>query len=128
MKHFLLTIFFCVLVYHLVGQTIVTLTLPNNCNSTVSVQSEEFKKGPCINIYPNPNDGEFSLQVAFTSVPGKSKINIRTTNGNVVYSEIVYSNSKMLVKQLKLSYLSSGHYILEIVSDTQIISTQFIKQ
>lgn len=84
------------------------------------VTSPELPKG-VMNIYPNPNDGNFALD--FTSQEGYDQIMVSVVNqnGNVVLREEI-SNDQYL-KHYDLSYLVPGIYIIMISAD-RILSTQ----
>jgi hypothetical protein len=80
-----------------------------------------------IELYPNPNNGRF--RVEFSSIPpdAESIVNIASPSGAVVYNGMI--DASAYSKEIDISDLSSGTYILFITSDRKIIATKkFIKQ
>ena len=77
------------------------------------------------NLYPNPNDGRFSIN--FTTILEAENYNVTIVDliGKTVYQQEL-SNDET-IKQFDLSHLKSGIYVL-IISSNQILLTQkFIK-
>lgn len=80
----------------------------------VGIDTDLQKAGP-IAIYPNPVNNRFKIE---TSSPIE-QIRVLDIQGQVV--QIKYA------RQIDASALPSGLYILEAISDTKILRTQFIK-
>ena len=107
------------------GQTVVTLQLPDNCN--VNGLEDVIKNNDNIlKIYPNPSNGKFSLVVSSDVFIGKATIYIHSIESKIVYSEKIFCNSKKLVKQLNLSKLVHGTYILEVKSEKEVYSKKLL--
>jgi len=89
------------------------------------VTSPELPKG-LLNIYPNPNDGNFSLD--FTALEGYDQIMVSfvNQNGNVVKREEL--SRDQYLKQYDLSYLVPGIYIIMISADRTLATQKFIKR
>jgi hypothetical protein len=88
--------------------------------SFYEVNSEIF------NLYPNPNDGRFSIVITEPLEDANRKITIITLNGKSIYNEPLLEGE--ITKQFDLSYIKPGTYTLIILSSIGIIATkQFIK-
>jgi hypothetical protein len=97
------------------SQNSVKLLLPDNCEANgTTVEEIKHEDGCKLEIYPNPNDGKFSLTVESLNVIDKAKISITNSNGGVVYHETVYCNSPKLTKIIDLLNIKSGTYILSL--------------
>jgi hypothetical protein len=96
------------------GQTTVTLMLPDNCNVSTGVEKPIKTFSGMLNITPNPNRGSFYLYAEFKSEIGKLSISISDLNGQEVYSERMYCDSKMFVKQVDAGMLPAGTYVVKL--------------
>lgn len=78
-----------------------------------------------INLYPNPNDGNFTVYLNESLLSTTSKVSIMSLEGIPVYEGTF--DSEELVKSFSLPNLPSGMYIL-IISEKNIIMTKkFLK-
>lgn len=109
------------------SQTVVKLKLPNNCNANIThindVPADTLSK---LDLFPNPNSGNFTLIISFNDVIDKAIINIYGTNGKSVYKEVVFSNSKQLVKQINIGGLLPGTYVFEVKNAQQVSTTKLV--
>ena len=83
----------------------------------VNVGIEENNSLSKFNIFPNPNNGHFNIQVQ-TSQSEDININISNLVGQVVYSEKV-SITNSLNKWLDLSHLEKGVYTITLENNNQ---------
>jgi hypothetical protein len=74
-----------------------------------------------LTIIPNPNDGEFTLEIN-QATSGKTGISVINTQGEVVFNKSIVVSQSMHKENLHLN-LSSGIYFIRIES-AQGISTQ----
>ena len=81
----------------------------------------EFKAGN-INIYPNPSNGSFNLDINRTE-SSDLELTIQNTLGQIVYSETL-SNVSKLQKQINLSNLEAGIYTVTITDESKLSSSQ----
>jgi hypothetical protein len=80
--------------------------------------------GP-INLYPNPNDGHFSIE-SFISLQNRGDVvNIINSTGQTVYQG-TWENEEN-IRQYNLSHLDPGLYILIIKSQGILFTKKFIK-
>jgi len=87
----------------------------NNEDIGVNVGLNENEKLNNFNIYPNPNNGKFNIQIQ-TNNTEKLNLVVRNLIGQMVYQEKVsVINSKN--KSLDLSYLPQGMYTISLESE-----------
>ena len=72
-------------------------------------------------IYPNPNNGEFSINVPATKST-KLTVEVRNVLGQIVYSE---DKSESTIK-INLSHLDRGIYIINVESENNLSSSKKI--
>jgi hypothetical protein len=68
-------------------------------------------------VYPNPNDGSFTVYIS--DISEGSKIEVTDTNGRLVYSAATSEN-------IQLSELPSGFYILTLYSSNEVQTRKII--
>ncbi len=100
-----------------------------NLTTTSTVLDFEVKAEVYMNenfsLYPNPNDGRFSIDLPSKPEAERYTVKICDIMGNVVYNEVV--PEEVLTHHVDLYDMQQGMYIL-IISADQIIHTQkFIK-
>ncbi|MCB9016424.1 MAG: T9SS type A sorting domain-containing protein [Lentimicrobiaceae bacterium] len=66
-----------------------------------------------INIYPNPNSGDFTIEI-LNAAPGKANISISNATGKIVYSGRTELTGTNYTGQLSLGHIASGIYILKV--------------
>ena len=104
------------------GTYSITAIATDNLNATTTSLPIEFEVGAnikydanseIINLYPNPNDGHFSIEFINPLQNEKSEIVITDLAGKQVYNGPV--SKEETLKQFDLSYIKSGIYILMII-------------
>jgi len=78
-------------------------------------------------LYPNPNDGSFSIEFLSNSTT-YSKVDIFCINGKLVYSKeqsIAFGHNKI---DIDVSHLTDGLYVLKIYSESQSMCFLFLVQ
>jgi len=129
MKKATFTLLFCSTVFYVGSQSLVKLRLPDNCNSvntTTTIQNLSVDKVSALELFPNPNPGIFTLNISFAKKIDKATITVYDTNGKVVYSESVFSDSNNLIKKIKINGLHIGTYLFEVKSVQQISTTKLV--
>lgn len=86
------------------------------CNTTEILQPT---------IYPNPV--EQLLTIHIPAEYSSSKLQIYSVHGELVFSEIMYLNEAQFI-QFDFSFLNSGIYELQILSENNIFRTSLVKQ
>jgi hypothetical protein len=76
-----------------------------------------------INLFPNPNDGRFSIDILTSLTHEKKVLTIINMTGEIMYREVLYNEENF--RQFDLSYLISGMYTL-IISCNEIVATKKI--
>ncbi|NTV84491.1 MAG: T9SS type A sorting domain-containing protein [Bacteroidales bacterium] len=67
-----------------------------------------------INLYPNPNDGVFSIELSSPLPNQSNKIKIVNIKGQIVYDGVI--TAEETTRQLDISHVNSGTYVLIITS------------
>jgi hypothetical protein len=106
-------------------------TATDNLNSTTksSVLDFEVKAEVYMNenfiLYPNPNNGRFSIDLPAKPEAERYNVKICDILGNVVYQEDV--PEEVLTHRVDLSDMQQGLYILIISADRILHTQKFIK-
>jgi hypothetical protein len=109
------------------GQTIVRMKLPNNCNaSTTGLTVIHKDQKSTLDLYPNPNNGNFTLTSTFNNYIGKATIKAYDMKGKLVYSESIFCDSPKLIKDIKIEQLKQGTYLFEIKNNSEASSSKLI--
>ncbi len=98
----------------------VIVTDENGCDGTASVMVtveacagiEENASATGFSIFPNPNKGEFTLQIRDAAI-GNGNISIVTTTGEVVYSGKINITNESYSQKINLN-LNSGIYFVKV--------------
>ena len=78
-------------------------------------------------IFPNPNNGEFTVEVS-GEVGNKADLQILDLSGRLVYDGSMTSNEQFAQSQLNLSGLQNGQYIAVVKTGKAVYTQKFIKQ
>ena len=123
------------------GSYSITAVATDNLNASTTSSSIEFVVGDpkeiskpvkydgnseIINLYPNPNDGHFSIDFIDPLQNEKSEIIITDMAGKQVYQGPVLKEE--VSKQFDLSNSKSGIYVMLIKDKEIIITKKFIKK
>jgi uncharacterized repeat protein (TIGR02059 family) len=104
------------------GTYSITAVATDNLNATATSLPIEFSIGTTIKydanseiikLYPNPNDGHFSIEFINPLQNEKNELVITDLAGKQVYNGPV--SKEETIKQIDLSYVKSGIYILMIL-------------
>ncbi|HQM69590.1 MAG TPA: Ig-like domain-containing protein [Bacteroidales bacterium] len=94
----------------------------SSVSSTLEVTVVAFnQKGEHFNLYPNPNDGRFTVDFSSLVEAKSFMLTVVDLIGNTVFQEQISSDEP--TRQFDLSHLNSGIYIL-IIAAGQILLTQ----
>ena len=109
------------------GSYSITAIATDNLNATTTSSPVEFKveaksnydtNPEILNLYPNPNRGHFSIEFINALLYEKSEVIITDLAGKHVYSGSV--SKENAIKQIDLSYIKSGIYLLMIIGKGMI--------
>lgn len=95
-------------------------------NSYSRVRSLFFDEGQSqISVYPNPVRGNLSLISEKNN--GKVTLNILDINGHIVYTQVFKPGTWNSLMKIDISSLSEGMYLIDVLGDTKIETTRFMK-
>ncbi len=106
------------------GAATITYTLPTGCITTAAVTVincslgvSQASGGSEVNIFPNPNKGEFTVRGTIATVGNETEfIEIANMLGQVIYkSKITVINGEINTQVSLSKTLASGMYILNLV-------------
>jgi uncharacterized repeat protein (TIGR02059 family) len=116
------------------GTYSITAVATDNLNATTTSLPLEFEVGSSIrydanseiiNLYPNPSDGHFSIKFVNPLQNEKSAIVITDLAGKQVFQGTLLKEET--IKQIDLSYIKSGVYLLMILCKEIIVTKKIIK-
>lgn len=108
------------------GSYTVTLIVTNNCGSdTVTYVIDTNSIGIndpngaafTLNIFPNPNQGDFTLTYTGTGIIGQIQVNILTIEGKTVIVEQFTVNEDTFVRNYKDVELAAGTYLVHFITE-----------
>ncbi|HEU4471297.1 MAG TPA: T9SS type A sorting domain-containing protein [Flavisolibacter sp.] len=80
-------------------------------------------------IYPNPTSGRFNLKIDAITNKNRTVIKVYDERGALVHQEEFLRSQQVVVRELDLTYLNSGVYLLVVNTDINTVKTlKFVKQ
>ena len=116
------------------GSYSITAIATDNLNATTTSSSVEFVVWPnikydanseIIDLFPNPNDGHFTINFIIPLLNEKSEIIINDLAGKQLYHESIFEEETS--KQFDLSNIKPGIYIMMIICKKILVTKKFIK-
>ncbi|MGD0756230.1 MAG: Ig-like domain-containing protein [Bacteroidales bacterium] len=116
------------------GTYSITAVATDNLNATTTSSAIEFEvvsntkydaNSKILNLYPNPNDGHFSIEFIIPLQNEKNEVIITDLAGKQVYVDTL--SNEETSKQFDLSYIKSGIYIMMIICKEILVTKKFIK-
>ena len=107
----------------------------DNLNAISSASQVEFIVGEkttydagseIINLFPNPNNGNFNIEFSDQSKYTNRKIVISDMGGKQIYNETI--SDEETIKQLDVPNIRAGIYILMVICQEIIVTKKFIKK
>lgn len=92
--------------------------------SVIIYSSSDIEISDFFNLYPNPNDGHFTIDFLNFLKDERNSVTIVDLTGKVIYEGIISNEENTM--QFDLSYLNSGFYILIITGSKIIFTKKFI--
>lgn len=115
------------------GTYSVCITDVNGCSScsspfTVILSGvNEEMNGSIMNVYPNPNGGQFNINLDLSST-GDYNLEIRNTLGQVIYSELLENFSGKYAKGIDVKSFGSGIYNVSLKNSTGMLVKRIVVQ
>lgn len=100
----------------------VPISQPNINDCYVTSIPEMIIEEDWINVYPNPNQGEFNIDIREINAGENIVVCIYCPSGQRVYINKQNAKGDNLTLQLNLSYLNKGLYIIHIRVNKKVIS------
>ena len=100
-------------------------TIKSNIVNVTHVAIPEFEKS-AINVYPNPNQGEFYVNFKASGNEKLKMIQVYNRLGKAVYQATPSSVSNELTERVSIKNQPAGVYILVLTTDNQRISRQIV--
>ena len=85
--------------------------------------NESITKNTCIDIFPNPNNGFFTLQI-FELIQGVADIKIINIAGQEVWSNRIHIAEQQI--NIDVSFLPNGVYYLRLTSENKSFISKFV--
>lgn len=90
-------------------------------SNTVGVEEEEFSSH--LSLSPNPNNGDFQLDISGANLEEGAQVDVLDNTGRVVYSQMVNKAST----DFSLGGLASGLYLMRVNIAGEIAIKRFVK-
>ncbi len=109
----------------------VSVSDANGCSNsdTITIYMDDCtsifdpETGISLSIYPNPNEGEFSIDIQ--GLTGKANVQIFSIEGKIVYSEDIQINESHLSKY-NLTSVAPGFYQIKLTHDNKVVTQKII--
>jgi len=97
-----------------------------NTSATLDLKVTSYNEDrEFFNLYPNPNDGRFTINFTSPLVSVNYTVTIVNLIGRTVYQEKLSKDDDVM--QFDLSHLNPGIYVVMISGDTILMTQKFIK-
>ena len=80
-----------------------------------------------VTIYPNPNDGEFGVEIV-GNIDNSAELEIYDLMGRKVHTGAMSATISNASSLVDLRHVESGHYIVKIITPIGVYTKEFIKQ
>jgi hypothetical protein len=97
----------------------IDVTVYVDCDSVVGISKFNIKNST-FQLYPNPNNGEFTIT---TKELGKAKLEIYNVAGQLIFSKSLHQQEE----KVNLKNQPKGLYLIKVSSGNDIITEQMVK-
>jgi parallel beta-helix repeat protein len=84
---------------------------------------EDFQTNATLSLYPNPNDGNFTLHL--TGVHGKATLRVVRATGDLVHTENITLKGDF-TQAFNMDHLATGVYFVQVVTQTGVITEKVV--
>jgi len=116
------------------GNYTVQVVDANDCVGTSSVFEltccvgiEEADFDGSVSVYPNPNNGEFMVDITLNA-SRRMTVEMHDMVGKIIWTDATMGTTDQLRKQYDINDLPNGIYFLRVTADTQMNVVKIIKQ
>lgn len=116
------------------GSYSVVVTDANGCVGQSAAFSNSvgiagISEGGAVSLYPNPNNGSFTIEGSFASNDGNANVVIMDVAGRIVHQQQVsVSKNKLNVRMDMNGSLAAGVYTIKVSSDAANAVISFVKK
>jgi len=105
--------------------TCFSRTSATTAETKLAIQSEESENNERLNLFPNPNNGIFTLTVKSGS---DTKYDLTITNnlGVVVHKQAEFEVKGQRREEMRLTQLADGNYTIKLSNETEKLILRFI--
>lgn len=104
-------------------ETTINAVLANPC---AVLPAQGFNNSLDFTVYPNPSNGLVNIEIHSLTTINNTKIAVYDMKGLLVYESITKNNNTYFIKSLPLQSLSSGIYLLLIISNQERLTKKLI--
>jgi len=97
-------------------------------DSSVSLKEEQASHTIRVEIFPNPNDGFFTLEVDLLQHPGTMSIELYQINGQQVFAKEAVNVIGQYNFQINLKAYGKGIYYLQITTQNDVYTSKVVYQ
>jgi hypothetical protein len=111
------------------GTYSVTVTSTDGCSAsdqivvTFVIEIPELTSGLFVNVYPNPNNGKFRLDIS--NAAGNLTVDMFNVTGMIVYRRVINSQNSM---EIDISGMDKGFYYLRLSDGRTVINRKILSQ
>ena len=115
-----------------VGSYTITVTDTNGCIGVDTIMIDiasgisELNNIRKINIYPNPNTGEFIIEILILNEVKELQIKLFNIFGQVIYEEKQKLITEHYYKRMNLKNYTKGVYILQVLTNNEVVNKKIV--
>jgi hypothetical protein len=91
-----------------------------------TLKIDESKLDNAILIYPNPNNGNFQIELSGI-VKEQAKLEIIDISGRPIFQEEMQANEYFASSEINLQHINAGHYFVKITTNNGVYMKEFVK-
>jgi predicted outer membrane repeat protein len=83
---------------------------------------------PALNIYPNPNNGSFILDLSTSNPNDQANIQVTDIMGQVVFTNVISNSNGTIHSTINLNHQAAGIYFVKVIVGNEIFTSRIIVQ